>query len=373
MSSAKILLCGEAWGEHEDKLKCGFVGPSGAQLLKMLADAKVIDLNSADRACINRFFEQQDPTWIDKIWRAHRHEIARANVFNLRPDGNDIELLCGVRADGISGYPALTGSKYIRAEFEPHLEALRDEILAVNPNLVICLGNTPLWALAGRTGIKKWRGTTFESTHTVAGYKLLSTYHPAAVLRGWELRPIVVADLMKAGFQATFPEIRRPHREIWIEPSADDIARFIEEVVNRRRSEPLSTDIETSGSRITCIGLGYSDVAIVIPFDDERAANGNYWPTLEAERTCWGLIRGVLSDPSIPKLFQNGLYDIAFLFRSVGIRVMGATEDTMLLHHALQPELEKGLGFLGSVYADDIAWKHGGAGRRKKTTIKRDA
>lgn len=367
-----ILLLGEAWGEHEAKLGQAFVGPSGAQLLRMLHDAKLIDLTKEDRLCINKFYEAQDGTWINKVWHAHRHEVARSNVFNLRPDNNDIELLAGPRADSIHSFPALTGSKYIRAEFEPHLDRLQHEILELNPNLIVCLGNTPLWALGGRTGIKKWRGTTFESTHTVGAYKLLPTYHPSAVLRGWELRPIVVADLMKASFQATFPEIRRPHREIWIEPALADIKNFIQ-LIHSRRHQPLSTDIETSGSRVTCIGLGYSDIAIVVPFDDDRAKDGNYWPSLEDERICWGTLRTLLEDPTVPKLFQNGLYDIAFLYRSVGIRVMGAAEDTMLLHHALQPELEKGLGFLGSVYADDIAWKHGGAGRRKKTTIKRDA
>ena len=69
------------------------------------------------------------------------------------------------------------------------------------------------------------------------------------------------------------------------------------------------------------------------------------------------------------KLFQNGLYDIAFLWRAYGIKVMNASEDTMLLHHALQPEALKGLGFLGSVYTDEGAWKQM---REKVATIKRD-
>jgi hypothetical protein len=49
----------------------------------------------------------------------------------------------------------------------------------------------------------------------------------------------------------------------------------------------------------------------------------------------------------------------------MGIRVMGAAEDTMLAHHALQPEMIKDLGFLGSVYTDEGAWKH--LGKRAKT------
>jgi len=78
----------------------------------------------------------------------------------------------------------------------------------------------------------------------------------------------------------------------------------------------------------------------------------------------------VLEDQSIPKLFQNGLYDVAFLWRAYGIRVRACTEDTMLLHHALQPESLKGLGYLGSIYTDHGPWK---SERKKHETIKRDA
>lgn len=370
MTQPPILFIGEAWGEAEAALKVGFVGTSGAALLRMLHEAGVIHLNEIDQHCLHRWYESQNPTWTNKIWKAHSHEIVRSNVFNLRPANNDLDDLCGPRVEGIVGFPGVSGSKYIRLEFETELDRLANEILTLNPNLIVCLGNTPLWALGGRTGIKKWRGTTFESSHTVVGYKCLTTYHPAAVLRGWELRPIAIADFIKAKREAAFPDIRRPHREIWIEPTLGDVRRFNREIIRTRSGRPLSVDIETSGTRITCIGLGYSDIAIVIPFDDERAKDGNYWPTLEDERDCWNLITGVLSDPSIPKLFQNGLYDIAFLWRANRVKVLGAAEDTMLLHHALQPEMIKDLGFLGSVYADEGAWKHM---RKRVKTIKRDA
>lgn len=371
MTEPPILFVGEAWGESEARLECGFVGSSGAALLRMLHEAEVFRLNPADQHCLHRYYETQDPTWTNRIWKAHRNALVRTNVFNLRPDNNNLDELCGPRVDAIVGFPGISGSKYIRAEFEPELDRLANEILELNPNLIVCLGNTPLWALGGRTGIKKWRGTTFESTHTVAGYKCLTTYHPAAVLRGWDLRPIAIADFIKAKRESAFPDIRRPHREIWVEPTLEDVETFIREFIYEdKRSRSLSVDIETSGTRITCIGLGYSDVVIVIPFDDDRSKDGSYWKTLQDERACWELIRCVLSDPKIPKLFQNGLYDIAFLWRSVGIPVLGAEHDTMLLHHALQPEMIKDLGFLGSVYADEGAWKHL---RRRSKTIKRDA
>jgi uracil-DNA glycosylase len=362
-----ILLVGEAWGDYESRLGLGFVGPSGGALLRMLDDAGIISLHPGDSRCISMFYETHDPKYLDRVWKAHTHEVVRTNVFNLHPSDNDLETLCGPKAVALPGYPAISGSKYLSPTFEPELDRLASEVLALNPNLIICLGNTPLWALGGRTGIKKWRGTTFESTHTVAGYKCLCTYHPAAVLRGWDLRPIVIADLMKAHNQSAFPDIRRPRREIWIEPGLPDVVSFISNHI--RKDRPLSVDIETSGTRVTCIGLGYSEIAIVIPFDDERTKNGSYWATSGLECDIWSLVAGVLGNPQVPKLFQNGLYDIAFLWRSVRVKVLGAEHDTMLLHHALQPEMIKDLGFLGSVYADEGAWKHM---RRRTKTIKRD-
>jgi len=168
--------------------------------------------------------------------------------------------------------------------------------------------------------------------------------------------------------EADFPDVRRPACEIWIEPTLEDIHDFTDRFIKGCRL--LSVDIETTGSRVTCIGFATSaDRAIVIPFDDERSKGGSYWPDKSAESSAWHCIRRVLIDGSIPKLFQNGLYDIAFLWRAYGIGVRGAAEDTMLLQHSLQPESLKGLGYLGSLYTDFGAWK---VDHKNQQTIKRD-
>ena len=362
-----IVLVGEALGESEVKLGgLPLVGPSGAELIRMLGEAGIIELSSFDRDYIHRYYLESNPAHIAAIWDLHP-EVYRTNVFALHPPKNDLLHFCGDKRDGIPGYPALLKSKYVRCEFADELTRLGTELLNLDPNLVVCLGNTPLWALAGQTGISKIRGTTLLSTHTVADFKLLPTYHPAAITRDWSLRPTTIADLMKAKRESAYAEIRRPPREIWIEPSLDDIRAFIDQHIHG--CDLLSCDIETSGSRVTCIGFAPSPaVAIVIPFDDPRTKSGCYWPTRKDERACWNLVRSVLEDRTIPKLFQNGAYDITFLWRSYGIRTLGAAEDTMLLSHALQPESLKGLGYLGSIYSDEGSWKHM---RKKEETIKR--
>jgi uracil-DNA glycosylase len=362
-----VVLLGESRGENEDRINSCFVGSSGAELLRMLNESGIITLTKPGRELLHQWYSFHKPTSLERLWELHP-EVYRTNVFQIHPPRNDLTWFCGGKADAIPGYPILLKSKYVRREFENELDRLSDELCDVNPNVTVCLGNAALWALTGKTAITKNRGYTFLSTHCVSGLKLVPTYHPAAVMRQWEWRPTVIADLIKAKRENDYVEIRRPEREIWIEPSLDDIRTFIHDHI--RGCRLLSVDIETSGSRITCIGFSpHSGLAIVIPFDDERAKSRSYWPTRADEVECWAIVRSVLGDGSIPKLFQNGLYDISFLLRAYGIKVMGAQHDTMLMQHALQPESLKSLGYLGSLYSDEGAWKH----LRKHTdTIKRD-
>lgn len=364
-----VMLIGEAYGENEAKINRGFVGASGIQLLKLLDEAEAIHLSFADKTLIARYYKEYDPWLINAIWENHP-EVHRSNVFQQHPPANRLEFFCGPKAEGLAGYGSLLSSKYVRKEFTYELDRLGEEILACDPNLVVCLGNAALWSLTGRTGITKLRGTTITSTHTISGYKLLCTYHPSAVLRQWKLRPTTIIDLAKITKEKEYGEVRRPECSIWIEPGIEDIQQFISRYI--QACPLLSVDIETSGSQITILGFApRRDLAIVIPFFDHRKPGRSYWPTPELERECWELIREVLEDRSIPKLFQNGLYDIAFIWRTQGIGVIGAKHDTMLLSHAQQPEALKGLGYLGSIHTDHGPWKV----ERKGTdsTIKRDA
>lgn len=361
------MLIGEAWGENEQKIQRAFVGASGIQLLKMLDEAEVIKLTFQDRTYIARYYKEYDPWLIDAVWQLHP-ELHRSNVFQQHPPQNKLEFFCGTKAEGIAGYGPLLKSKYVRKEFQAELDRLGDEILTCDPNLIVCLGNSALWVLTGHTGITKYRGTTITSSHTISGYKLLCTYHPSAVLRQWEIRPTTIIDLSCINREKDFGHVQRPHCEIWIEPEIEDIRKFIKEHITGCLL--LSVDIETSGTQITCIGFApRRDLAIVIPFFDPSRPGRHYWSTAELERECWELIREVLENAEIKKLFQNGMFDIAFIWRTQGIKVMGAGEDTMLLSHAQQPEALKGLAYLGSLHTSHGPWKT----ERKSDTIKRDA
>jgi uracil-DNA glycosylase len=335
---AEIFILGESWGEHEEREQCPFVGPSGYELTRMLSEAGI-----------------------------HRADCYLTNVIQARPKRNDIADFCGSRAEGVRGYPYLVKGKYLRSEFQPELDRLARELLDVNPNIIIALGNTALWALLGQTGISKIRGTVSSSTHTVSGFKVLPTYHPAAILRQWELRAVTVLDFAKAKRESSLPEVIRPEREIWIEPTLEDLDAFYERYI--AKCKRLAVDIETSGQQITCLSFAPSPtLSLVIPFTDRRRARGSYWPTREVELRAWDFTRRVLLHPC-EKTFHNGTFDISFLWRAYGLRVNNPAHDTLLLHHSLQPESPKALAFLGSVYTNEASWK---LMRKHTETIKGD-
>lgn len=330
----KIAIVGEAWSAEEAKARAPFVGAYGQELTRMLAEAGI-----------------------------HRADCFLTNVFNVKPEpNNDVENLCTDKTNGIVEFGALKAGKYPRREYAPELERLKAELTSVKPNIIIALGNTACWFLLGNSGISKIRGTVTESRFG----KVLPTYHPAAVLREWSLRPVTVLDLAKAARESDYPHIQRLERTVYMEPELADLEWFYRE--HLANADRIAEDIETFGNQITCIGFAPSpSVSLVVPFVDNRKPGNSYWPTLEHEIAAWRWVKRVNALPAA-KTFQNGMYDMNFLWH-YGVPINNPAEDTMLLHHSLQPESEKGLAFLGSVYTNEASWKL----RFRQSTIKRDS
>jgi DNA polymerase len=337
----KIALVGEAWGEHEERERIPFVGPAGWQLNSMLKEAGIV-----------------------------RAECFLTNCFNFRPrPSNKIDNLCATRKEVRHALPPLSSGKYVRDEFLPELDRLYRELTEVNPNIIVCLGGTAAWAILRDGRISKLRGAIAGSP-VLAGKKCLPTFHPSYILQGgYSERHVTILDLQKARRESEFPEIRRPKRLIYTEPSLTELDWFFDKFITGAKL--LAVDIETRADRITCIGFApATDVALVVPFEDLRKPGGSYWPSAEAEIAAWQWVKRVLSSP-VPKVFQNGLFDMHHLWRTYGIPVCNAEHDTMLLHHALQPESPKGLDYLGSIYTSESAWKLG-IRLKHKGTIKRE-
>lgn len=356
----RTLLIGEAWGEKEEMFEHAFVGPSGREAARIFADAG-----------LTQPLRWSHPSELEMVqhWQAALFSgVALENVFAARPPDNLIGHFFTTKEEGIAALPPIkikigttTRAMYLKPEMMPQLERLWQRIDDLKPNLLVALGNTASWAVLGEGNITAIRGTIKLSER--CKIKVLPTFHPAAVLRQWSLRPIVVKDLQKAKEESAFPEIRRIERWLINDPSLAEIEEWA-----TRPAERYSVDIETKFNTISMIGFARTPAdAITIPFLDELRADWNYWRTIEDEMQAWRLVQRLLERP-VPKLFQNGIFDLTYLLRA-GLRPTMCHEDSMLLHHSLYPELPKALGFLGSIYSGEISWKQM---RRAAQSLKRD-
>jgi uracil-DNA glycosylase len=368
----KVLFLGEAFGEREEIYQSPFCGSAGQELFRMISSAGAFGHPEAMTHILETM--REGDRWIEfrRQW-AEKAGVAFTNVFSFRPPANNIEALCAKRGEVSHSLAPIKMGQYIRDEYLDGVRALRAMIGALRPNLVVLLGNIPSWALLNQTAISSIRGAITESGLFDPPIKVLPTYHPAAVLRQWSLRPIVIADLIKATREAEYPEVRRPHRKILINPTIEEVESWTEDTI-RLSPSWLSIDCETAKHQITCVSIAQSPSnAIVIPFvkmtRDVRGAViptwENYWPDFSHEFRAWKALTR-LCHCGIPKLGQNFIYDIQYL-RKHGIHPRPLGHDSMLLHHALYPELQKGLGFLGSIYSNEPAWK---LMRRKRTEQK---
>lgn len=319
-----LMIVGEFWGEREEQTGEPFTGPAGSVLHGLLRQAG-----------------------IDK------RECYFTNVFNFRPRGNRLDSLFTSKDNAVPFYRPVAPGKYIHKDYLPELERLSAEIDRIKPNLILALGNAALWAVCKKSGIKRYRGSPLLSYDD--SFKVLPSWNPSSILRQWELRPIVLADLTKARKEMQFAELRRPSHLIYMEPDLNDISDFYHEYL---KDEPfLSCDTETKAETITEVGYSTSsgDRCLVIPFWDREREDGNYWRTANKERKAWEWVRRINKEKIL--IGQNFSYDMQYFWRTVKIPCLKFGGDTMLQHHSLQPELQKGLGFLASIYTNEPSWK----------------
>jgi DNA polymerase len=316
---ASVLILGEAPGVDEMRSGLPFVGSSGRELSKMLREAQI----------------DEEQCFI-------------ANVCNERPPDNNFSAWM----PETKKEAAAVGATWYKKKWvlPPVLEGLRqlEETLAELPNLqlVIPLGNVPLWAMTDHWGITKWRGSQLKLNST-RQLSLVPTYHPAAVLRTWEWRWIAVQDLKRAK-EWLNTGLKVPEYEFLLRPSYSSVLSFlnglIHELDNRRL--PLAVDLETRGRHIACIGLADSSSrALCIPF---MTMTGPYWSVEEECRIVWFLYK-ILTHRNCEVIGQNYLYDRQYIARRWGFR-SNLSHDTMVKHHLAFPGVSKGLDFICSIY-----------------------
>lgn len=330
--NAAIMIVGEAPGDTETKEGRPFCGASGYELTNILRDAGIA-----------------------------RSECFVTNVVRFQPIGNDIEcFITPVKKTGTDRGFVLHNGMWVAPFVREHIEHLETEIREVNPNIIVALGNTPMWALLGKTGITKWRGSQLARTD---GRKVIPIIHPAAILREYEQRAIAVHDFkMRVKLESYTPTYQKPIYDFTIRPSFGQTAAFLSALLVEIKATPLFrlvVDIETRRGQIACIGLGTSTRrAFCIPIMCVERAEG-YW-SFNEELWIVNKLREILTHRNIWGVGQNYIYDSQYIVKQFHF-IPQCNQDTMLWHHTLFPGLPKGLDFLASLYADFyIYWKDEG-------------
>lgn len=332
-TNARIMIVGEAPGADEVRLGRPFVGYSGQLLDTMLADAGI-----------------------------SRSECFITNVCQERPPCNKMDLWMPNTKRGQEDLLALGGREVLGRIVHPHVasgyETLQQDIEHVKPDLIIALGGTALWALASLNGISSWRGSTLLHE---SGAVLVPTFHPAAVLRQYSSRPIVVHDLRRA--VATWKQggIKRPDWNFLVRPTYSEVTHVLTDLLAQAKSGPLllAGDIETRSQFTTCVGLAWTTTdAICIPLVSAEHPTGYY--TEEEEAAIVYALYLLLTHPNVSLVGQNFIYDAQYFVRYWHF-IPNLRHDTMLAQHVISPRMPKSLDFIASLHCEYyVYWKDDG-------------
>jgi uracil-DNA glycosylase family 4 len=308
------MIVGEAPGQIEEKEGRPFVGPAGKMLRSFLMQAGI------------------DPD-----------DCYLTNICKYRPPGNKLATWFDNK-----------GRPY-EVVVDGMLE-LQNEIDRVRPNVIIAAGNFPMWALTGKgdwsndpdsrgyRGITKWRGSILPCT-LVGGFKVIPTFHPSYINQeGYADHGTWLVDLLRIARESAFPEIRRPVKDVVIDPTIKQRIDFLGQVEEARQQKKILTfDIEYVGSKLLCVGmtLNRDNPHVVVT---RNSSDIQY-------------VRDILTS-GIRLNAQNAMYDCSQLEWWYQMAIMQyMIYDTMICQYAANIELPKGLDYLTSIYTDEPFYK----------------
>jgi len=208
--SYDIMAVGEAPGAEEQGQGRPFVGRSG-QLLERYLERNLVP----------------------------RREVKLANLSKYRPGTNH------------NKFEALIGS----SQLEDGLDELAEEIKRAKPNVIIALGNWPLYYLTGACGLDKnkpkpgsgiflYRGSRLPALPKFGGgdQKVFISLHPAYITRVWGWNPVFNLDIARAVEDSKYPELRYPKYKEYIDPDPSTLYDLVHESLS---ADWISCDIET--------------------------------------------------------------------------------------------------------------------------------
>ena len=274
-----------------------------------------------------------------------RTECYITNVIKERPPNNDISKFI----DLSRGIPKCT------PQANSNIEVLKDELSKTTSNVIVALGNVPLWVLTGKIGITKYRGSVLPCT-LVPGRKVLACIHPSAALRQYMYQYYISMDLRKALRESKSPTLAASKFDYLIRPTFIQTIESLEQLLQH---SIVAFDIEVLGNEVSCLSFAAENFAISIPFIhyENNLMCDYFTPTQELE--VWEAITRILEHPNITKILQNATFDCTFVYQRYGIHIH-PTEDTMIAQGILYPDFPKSLDFLTAQYTNEPYYKDDG-------------
>lgn len=184
---------------------------------------------------------------------------------------------------------------YLKEKYWFYLDSLFDDLRSFGPDLIFCMGATPLWALTGRTDI----GTARATLITTSLGPVISTYHPSSVLHGsYANRVIIRADLEKGLQWLKNPSQFTKARRVYIPSSVKDAMYLRDKLLGMNE---ISCDIETCQGLIDMVGFAWSpEESCLFPFAKTEVkgksfvVTGPYWENSLDFMKVWRCVQTVL-------------------------------------------------------------------------------
>lgn len=235
--------------------------------------------------------------------------------------------------------------------------------LSCLPNLryVLILGNLPLEALTGHTGIDKWRGSVLACSDLRDDLHVVVAHNPSLMVVKPSLEPIFKLDCQK--LHMVMQGQWTPHHITPIyDTSPTEAKSWCDKMI--QEDAAVSFDIEVVSGETACVGLANdAHTGMCINF---RGRMHNRWTPREESQVRQSIQR-VLRHAKVQLVAQNGGFDCGWLWYKDRIKVRPLWMDTLLAHHTMHPTWPHNLGFLTAQYTthpfykdDKDEWREGG-------------
>ena len=203
---------------------------------------------------------------------------------------------------------------------------------------------------------------------------VIPTLHPAHILRGAQLSDVVIADLQKAVRVAHFGPnqeenivVVHPSNPLGMHGALQIALAWMERWLQNKCT--IAVDVETSSVEfmacklwsIAISGVDGYNTAVTFTLEDLHTLP---W---EVETPLVAMLRRLLADESVPKIYHNGPFDYAVLMQH-GYKIYGPMLDSQAYAHLIQPDNPKDLGWIGHQWLDVEPWKLNHEGRKQAQT-----